>query len=228
VSVRLCFVVEGQTEETFVQRLLVPHLSAFSVWARARCVLTGRKRGLQYRGGLQNYAKVQRDISVWMKEDRHPDVFFTTMFDLYALPNDFPGYADAVRERDPYRRVGMLEAALSADIGDRRFIPYIQLHEFEALLLAEPHSLDLAFPERLEAIRALSETVELFASPELIDDGSETAPSKRIIRHIPEYEGMKTFAGPLVAGKIGIETLRSKCAHFGEWLGMLEQLGCFS
>ena len=60
------------------------------------------------------------------------------MFDLYALPADFPGYAEARREVDPYGKVRILEDALGNDIADRRFIPYIQLHEFEALILADP------------------------------------------------------------------------------------------
>ena len=32
-----------------------------------------------------------------------------------------------------------------------------------------------------------------YDSPELIDDGIRTAPSKRIIREIPAYEGFPTF-----------------------------------
>ena len=63
-----------------------------------------------------------------------------------------------------------------------------------------------------------------FASPELIDDGEQSAPSKRIIHEIPEYEGMKASAGPLIAEKIGLETLRVKCRHFGAWVSRMERL----
>jgi len=60
-------------------------------------------------------------------------------------------------------------------------------------------------------------------SPELINDGPDTAPSKRILKEIPEYD--KVGAGVLVAEKIGLEILRKKCNHFAEWLACLEQLG---
>ena len=76
-----------------------------------------------------------------MKEDRKPDAFFTTMFDLYALPVDFPGYEDACNCSNPYLRVERLEEEFLKDIGSTNFIPYIQLHEFEALVLTDPSKL---------------------------------------------------------------------------------------
>ena len=179
---------------------------------------------MKYRGGLRHYARARRDVILWVKEDQDPNAFFTTMIDLYALPTDFPGYAEAKVQRDPYLRVKMLEQAFYDDVGDRRFLPYLQLHEFEALLLADAHKLDLGCPGRAAEARTLAEEAAADASPELINDGSETAPSKRIIRLIPEYDGLKTSAGPLVAQKIGLPLLRSKCPHFGEWLRKLEEL----
>jgi len=89
-----------------------------------------RRRGKIHRGGLVSYARAKKDVVLWMKEDRNPDAFFTTMFDLYALPSDFPAYGGARNMIDPYARVAFLEKAVSADIGDPRFLPYIQLHEF--------------------------------------------------------------------------------------------------
>ena len=146
------------------------------------------------------------------------------MFDLYGLPADFPGYEDAAQEIDPYSRVRTLEHALSQDIPDPRFIPYLQLHEFESLLLSDPQKLDSQFYDRGAAIRSLVQMTSTFKSPELINDGEDTAPSKRIIGAIPEYGGMKASAGPIVAEKIGLSTLRVRCEHFGEWLGRLEHL----
>jgi hypothetical protein len=225
MSARLHFIVEGQTEETFVNSVLAPHLGLCSVWANARCVTTSRHRNKVYRGGMTSYSTVRKDIIRWMKEDQNPDAVFTTMFDLYALPQDFPGYGDASKSGDPYRRVALIEEAMRRDIQHPRFIPYIQLYEFEALLLADPQKLEWEYLERDAAIRKLVEMVSGFKSPELIDDGNETAPSKRIIREIPEYEGMKASAGPLVTEKIGLTTLRAKCEHFNEWLVKLETFG---
>ncbi|MBI4669974.1 MAG: DUF4276 family protein [Elusimicrobia bacterium] len=224
MSARLHFIVEGQTEETFVNRVLAPRLAARSVWGNVRCVMTSRKRGIKYRGGLDSYSRAKNDIVLWMKEDQNADAYFTTMFDLYALPNDFPGYEGARRINDPRERVMALEKAVGQDIQHCRFIPYIQLHEFEALVLADPQKLDREYLEHDAAIRRLVEMASGFQSPEHIDDGNLTAPSKRIAREIPEYEWMKASAGPLVTEKIGLSTLQSKCKHFGEWFGKLEIL----
>lgn len=224
MDVRLHFVVEGQTEEAFVNRVLAPYLAGRRIWTKVRCVRTSRKRGIKYRGGFRNYATAKNDINAWITEDQNSDARFTTMFDLYGLPTDFPGYERAAQISSPYDRVRVLEGAMSNDITDSRLIPYIQLHEFEALLFSEPWKLGSQFPDRAAAIERLVETASGFDSPEHIDDGSQTAPSKRLINEIPEYQGRKVSAGPLVAEKIGLSRLRSKCRHFEEWLGRLEAL----
>lgn len=223
--VRLNFIVEGQTEEAFVNQILKPHLRHLSIGVSARVVTTSKQRGAKYRGGLSTYAKARRDITLWTKQDRNKDVRFTTMFDLYGLPTDFPGYTAAAEKDDPYQRVEALEAALGNDISDPRFIPYIQLHEFEALILSDPKQLDTQFENRADGIARLVTMASRFPSPEHINDNANTAPSKRIISEIPEYQGSKVSAGPIVAEKIGLSTLRSKCAHFADWLVKLESLG---
>ncbi len=231
MGVRLHITGEGPSEERFVKDVLAPHLGACQVWADARSVLTSKDKwtNYEYRGGITSYRKAKRDIRNWMKEDRNPDARFTTMFDLYALPNDFPGFADAARAADPYDRVEALEKTLHDDIagelGDHRFVPYIQLHEFEALILSDPQHLDWEFLEHDTPIRRLGDMVRAQGgNPELINDGVETAPSKRIIAEIPEYKGSKATAGPLVAGKIGMNTLLDRCRHFRQWVDKLSSL----
>jgi hypothetical protein len=223
---RLNMIVEGQTEEAFVHEVLKAPLAGVQVWVAVRRVEMSRdkKRGKIYRGGLFDYDRAKRDIIRWMKEDQHADAYFTTMFDLYALPDDFPGFSEARRLADPYQRVSALEIAFRQDVNHPRFHPYIQLHEFEALVLSDPRQLDWEFVEHADAIERLVSLCAAFASPELIDDGHQTAPSKRIIADIPEYEGRKASAGPLIAAKISLPVLRQKCPHFDEWLKKLEAL----
>ncbi|MBX3057710.1 MAG: DUF4276 family protein [Anaerolineae bacterium] len=222
--IRLHLIVEGQTEETFVNTILRPHLAHFNVMADAHMITTNRQFGRRGRGGISNYAQIKQDLEQWVKQDQKRDARFTTMIDLYALPENFPGYGESRHVSDAYERVQALENAFSKDITDYRFVPYLQLHEFEALILADPQKLDWEFLDHERQIRNLVSLVTN-QNPELIDDGEETAPSKRIEREIPEYEGRKASAGPLVAGKIGLETLRQRCRHFGEWVGKLEALG---
>jgi hypothetical protein len=225
MGIRLNFVVEGQTEETFVNTVLGPHLAERCVWTSARCVLTSRRRGVKYRGGFRTYNQPRNDILSWIKEDQNEDARFTTFFDLYGLPSDFPGYQEALRTSDPYEKVRVLEQALGEDIADPRFIPHLQLHEFETLLLSDPLQLEEQFPGQTRQVQRLAVMATSFGNPELIDQGETTAPSKRIITEIPEYQGMKQSAGPLVARKIGIVKLRTNCRHFGEWICQLESLG---
>jgi hypothetical protein len=228
MSARLHFVVEGQTEETYVNMVLRPYLADWGVWTDARAVESGRRRGRTCRGGICHYDKLRLDLTRWMKQDDHGDVFFTTMVDLYglaALQDRFPGWDEACRATDPYEKVTVLEEAWLRDIGHPRFKPYLQLHEFEALILASPSHLLAEFVGRDREVEELGAMAANFASPELIDEGRDTAPSKRIIAKLPQYEGMKASAGPVVARNIGLSTLRAKCRHFGEWLASLERLG---
>ena len=217
MCVRLNFIVEGQTEERFVNTVLRDHFADQSVVAVAHCVTTRRDhraKHLKHRGGLTTYRHARDDIHRWLQEDSSGNARFTTMFDLYGLPTDFPRYADAARVSDPYERVEILETALSEAIGDRRFIPYIQLHEFEALLFADPQQLETQFLDRPSEIQQLIETAKRLGSPELVDDGPTTAPSKRITAAIPDYRSRKASAGPIVAAKIGLQVLQSQCRHF--------------
>lgn len=226
MSIRLHIIVEGQTEETFVREILADHLGQFNISTAARSVETGRGKAKHviYRGGLRTYQKVKKDLTLWMKGDQNADAYFTTMLDLYALPDDFPAFERAKQYISPYDQVRILEEALLADNQHPRFIPYIQLHEYEALLFSDPTQFDWEFIDNPQAIQELIDIASSFVSPELINDTPENAPSKRIIKIIPEYEGRKSSAGPLIAQKIGITVMRSKCPHFDEWLQKLESL----
>ena len=221
---RVLLLAEGQTEEGFARSVLAPHLGSKNVFLYARSVETrSRRKGLK-RGGLSSYAKFASDLERWMKEEPQPDVMFTSMLDLYALPDDFPGFADAQKLADPYEKVAALEAALGAAIEDPRFVPYIQLHEFEALLFTDPGEFEWRYIEHEENIERLVQVAGSFGNPELIDEGTETAPSKRIIAEIPEFGHQKASVGPIVAGKIGLTNLRAACSHFDSWVKRLEDL----
>lgn len=223
--IRLHIIAEGQAELNFAKKMLAPYLAVFNIFVDARAVMTSRNRytSHKYSGGLTSYGKAKNDIKVWLTEDRWAESRFTTMFDFYGLPQNFPGYADIACLKNPYERVRQLETALVSNIDDRqsRFIPYIQLHEFEVLIFADPRQLDWEYWEHDAQIQNLIAVAE-GQEPELINDGRDTAPSKRIIAGIPEYK--KPRAGVAVVEKIGMRTLRAKCKHFNEWVSQLESL----
>ena len=145
------------------------------------------------------------------------------MFDLYALPVNFPDYENTHSCNDPYKKVKKLEEAFQKNINDHRFIPYIQLHEFETLIFADLPKMECEYIDYQKQISNLIKVVQQEDNnPELINDGEETAPSKRILKLIPEYD--KSNAGPIIVEKIGMETLRNQCRHFNEWIQKLENL----
>ena len=188
---RLIFFVEGQTEQAYVARMLSPHLANFGVYVdRAILPITGRRRGTVFKGGGRSFAKGLRQFENLLKEHDQSDVRFTTMFDLYGLYSDFPGQSDAESLRNDARtRVQVLERAFFDQFNDRRIIPHIQLHEFETILLAGPEELAF-FDEMADArISELQAAVAEAGNVELVNDGVETAPSKRIERCYSSYHG---------------------------------------
>jgi len=218
----LHLIVEGDTEQNFVNKLLIPFLGHnYCIDASRVTMSKDKNRGLQYKGGLFDYAKAKNDITNRLKQHRGQNQHFTTMFDFYHLPKSFPGYSEAQSIVYPYDKVKKLEEYFTEDIGDRRFIPYIQLHEFEAMIFVDPSRLIDEYPDPnsqkgIEALRNVN------TSPELINDDPNTAPSKRILAQIPDFN--KPFAGVNTVEKIGIDAIRKKCSHFDEWLCQLENL----
>lgn len=219
---RLYITVEGQTERKFADAALKPYLASYSLDVRSRVVLTNRKLGK--RGGVFDFARIRDDLHRLMRGDASDETLFTTMVDLYALPSEFPGWVEARKKTSPAQRAAVLEAAFQAEMRDPRFFPYIQLHEFEALLYCDLSQLQLRIPDSERAIDALSQDVAGLA-PEDINEGIMTAPSKRIIRHLPIYEKTKVRIGAPAAVAIGLPALRARCPRFDAWIRSLEDLG---
>jgi len=213
--IRVYALVEGQTEETFIRELLTPHYDTLGLYLVPIVATTSPG----HRGGIVRYAQVRPQIQRLCKQDRN--AFVTTMFDLYGLPNDFPGKngPEWSRRQDGRNKAALVEQEMAGDIDRRNFIPYIQVHEFESLLFVEPSCFkDWADADVVAALSAVRTTTE----PEAINDDPRTAPSKRIQACMPDYQ--KTFHGPLIALDIGLDAMRAECPHFSSWLQRLDEL----
>ncbi|HEX8439477.1 DUF4276 family protein [Archangium sp.] len=215
---RVLILVEGQTEEAFVQKVLAPHLLALNVVLTPTILVTKWvKSGGHFKGGATSYAKVKRDLKRLLTNAE----CITTMLDYYGLPDDFPGLTDRPTG-NCYQRVEHVERAFQTDIAHPRFLPYLALHEFEALLFTEPARCTSVFfdvPGAIESMQAIRAGV---ASPEEINEGPTTAPSKRIQKVFPGYQ--KTLHGPLATIEYGLAPLRAACPHFHKWVSALEAL----
>jgi Domain of unknown function (DUF4276) len=224
---RLYLFAEGQTEQTFADTVLKPHLANFGVYLHPPVLIAhARKKGKIHRGGGRRYLPMKNDIQRFLAQEKRGDVFFTTMLDLYGIHPEFPGLAEAEKLRHmPDKCVESLEQAFAVDIGDIRFLPYLQLHEYEAYLFSDVTWFGYFYDHHEHQIAALQTIADGHTTPELIDDGQHSAPSKRIIAQFPDYEDGKSVVGPQVALLIGLDVIRRKCPHFAAWLSRLEQLG---
>jgi hypothetical protein len=224
---RLYLFAEGQTEQTFADTVLKPHFANFGLYLQPPVLIAhARKKGGVHRGGGRKYVPMKNDIQERLAQEKGGDVFFTTMIDLYAISAEFPGLVAAEKLRHmPYKRVEALEQAFAKDIGDDRFVPYIQLHEYEAYLFSDVSWFKYFYDRHERQIAELKAITDRYASPELIDEGQHSAPSKRIVAKLPDYDDAKPIVGPQVAELIGLDVIRGKCPHFAAWLLRLENLG---
>lgn len=218
--IRLKIITEGQTEEGFVHEILAPHLRHFRVEAIAFTLPTAVKEKT-YRGGILSYDRVKKII---LRSFEMQGAYVTTMFDLYKLPRTFPGMDDVACISNPHERVEAIESALQASINNRFFIPYIQVHEFEALLFSDVATIDeVMISQERSRINDLEVIIRQFPNgPEAINDGEETAPSKRLLKLYPSYQ--KRTRGIQIAQRIALDTMREECPHFDSWITRLEQL----
>lgn len=224
----LDILVEGQSEAQFAWRLLVPHLQNYGIHSRVTIVGSAHahkrskrgKSGSHLGGGV--FKTWKRDFERLLKRTSDNDYRLTTLFDLYGLPTDFPGLDEV--EGQGGQKCEALERYLAETIQDWRLIPYLQLHEFEALVLAALPHLEAEFDaeDQLAGLKSLQAEIGGL-DPELINEGRQTAPSKRLSKFIPGYS--KTLHGPAALESAGLSAIREKCARFDAWLKTLEALG---
>lgn len=219
-------IVEGQTEQTFVRDHLAAHLGGrgIAMWA----VLSGKSRK---KGGVRKWQPAKGDILRALKEGR----YVTTMVDFYAMPNDWPGRAKAGKlpcERRGAHVEQSIMQAIAEEIGGgfdkRQLIPYVQVHEFEALLFADVAKMaqvlaPIATTDVDSLCASFKEILDAAGAAEAINDSHDTCPARRIAGVVPAYD--KVAFGPTIAGRIGLDALRVACPHFGQWLGRLEAIG---
>jgi hypothetical protein len=135
---------EGQTEGGFCRQVLQPHLFPQGDGI-IHSLAVGEKDHRHLYGGIK-YQRIRKFILNTIKNRQASDVLFTTMFDLYALPKDFPGVADDVlNAANPTPYVLALEAAFANDIDHHRFVPHLQLYEYETILFADPEAFAFTF-----------------------------------------------------------------------------------
>ena len=210
--IRLAIVVEGPTEEEFVKQILADHLRQRRV--EPQPILLGRARGRHGGGNVSAERLVIEMVRLLGSFDA-----VTSMVDYY----DFRKKGNLT--------VDELEKSLTDLYIDRyghvkypkQLLPYVQIHEYESLLFSDVDVFSELIDVAPDSVETLHGVRARFSTPEDIDDGRETAPSKRIVGAIPNYN--KIVDGPLLAMKTGLDVIREECPRFGAWLMRLESLG---
>jgi hypothetical protein len=214
-------IVEGQTEQTFVRELLAPEIACQGVYLHP--VLIGKPG---HKGGDIRFERAKVDIGTFLKQ--RSDSHISTMFDYFRLDSNWPGNVNMQGCTSAVEKAEKIEEATLVRIGEsfpdhnveERFTPYIEMHEFEALLFSDASILAKKIGVDTGKIE---DVLDEFGEPEEIDDGPDTAPSKRLISLHKGYR--KVAMGKTISEAIGISTIRERCPHFHNWLTRLEQLG---
>lgn len=213
MPVNIAISVEGQTEESFIKQILAPYLETKNIYIEPITVITKRLASQTHRGGTIAFDKAIRDISKLLNPKYD---LVTTFYDYYGLNRDFlPEQPD----HDVYKNVKLIENKMAVHVNNDKFLPYIQLHEFETFLFVEA---DITTNNLMDCRKYIVEKAINTAlqqannNPELVNNSKETAPSKRILSVYSSYQ--KVTDGPNICKDLGIQKIREKCPHFNEWL----------
>ncbi len=202
--IRLAISAEGATEVEFVKRVLSVHLLYVGV----------ESTPIPLRGNISMPRLSQRMSQLYYDFDA-----VTSLVDFYG----FKGKGSLTPHELEQRLLSNIQAKIHRNWDARRAIPYIQVHEFEALLFSDttafPAIITTLSPEPLAELTAIRQQ---FPTPEHINDNPNTSPSRRIADIIPRYN--KVVAGPLMAQEIGLPKIRQQCPRFNAWLTRLENL----
>ncbi len=221
-NVTVVVITEGPSDQAFVKNLLGPYLAEQGILLIPIILHTPGESG-----GDVRFARVKNDIEKHLKQ--RPDTFLTFLVDYYKIGSDWPGYAESNQQSTHTRKAEIINLATAEEAKrlfpklnpTRRFIPYVSMHELEALYFSDP----VCLAEKLGARQAdIDAILAQCGEPEKINDNTDTAPSKRLKKLRKRIGFKKTITGIAIAQAIGIPKMRSKCPLFHDWLTKLESL----
>lgn len=216
---RVIIICEGPTEKEFCTDVLQPYFTPRNIQLHVPLI---KKSG----GGIVAWPVLKKQIESHLKSD--VTVVVTTLIDYYGIHEKHAYPSWDVAHQNPHKSqvMDVLEQAMKSDIysgGRHRFIPYIQLHEFEGLLFTDKDVfLRNIRPQEFADKNGFEGIFDQFPNPEDINDSPETAPSKRLQQHIKGYN--KIVFGSLLAQETGLQKIRSKCPRFNNWVTKIETL----
>ena len=216
----LQIIVEGLTEQNFVNDLLVDYLAQHNIAVHASQVSKP-----QQKGGDIRFERVKTDVLAFLRQRN--DIIVSTFVDYYGL-HQWPGLEEISFGMSPSAIADKLNGSAVLSLAQEypelrvpeRFIPYLSMHEFEALLFSDTEVLS----EELNTSRkAFEDVLADCGSPEQINTVRETSPSHRL-KALSQGRYKKSSTDIRIAKRIGIERIRVQCPIFDAWLKKIEQL----
>ncbi len=206
---RLVFIVEGNTEIKLVEKLIMPYLYSKGLQNPVNCQTITTNRKLHKKGGVVSYDSFRNEVRNTLAQG---NVLVTTLIDYFKLPTDFPNYTTNAKQ------VAQIETAIHKDFdNNQNFIPYIQLHEVEALMFSNRTGLEFVIDSE-DQMELVDEIIEEYDNPENINNSPQTAPSKRLSKI---FNCDKVSDGEMIFEIIGMEAILEKCPRFSEWINTI-------
>lgn len=214
---RLIIVCEGPTENEFCNDVLLPALLKSDICVEAPLI----KRS---QGGIVSWNSIRQQLLMHLHEK---GAYVTLLIDYYGIKDShaFPGWEEGKAISDKTSRMRFLFEKMAADIPEElrdRFIPYLQLHEFESLLFSDINVFSLNFDKNEADLEKLQKASDEFETPEDINSRPTLAPSKRLISAIPSYD--KVVFGACLAYDIGLDKILEKCPLFNVWYARISSI----
>lgn len=212
---RVIILCEGETEQEFCQKTLQSHFAPKNVSIQPPII---KKTG----GGLAHWSNIRKQLVNHLRENNN---LVTMLIDFYGIEpkHEFPKWAESLNIQDKNERIDFLEKAIFEDLGKvPNFLPYLQLHEWEALLFVNTLFFEQTFGADIQNIDFLKETLAKNPNPETINDQKDTCPSARLAQCIIGYD--KIVCGNILIENIGLETVRTKNPRFNQWIQKIEKI----
>ena len=218
----LYFVVEGETELEFVDRILIPFFYERGAKCHIQAILITMSGGGHGFNNIQHFLNTINPVLHYSGEP-----IITTLVDFFRLNSEvkLPGYSGCLNLNSADNKIDYLQNKLSEAVGSlghyRFFIPYIQKHEIETLFFASPEQGFELEDQRI--VDAVVQIVQQYHDIEDINGTAEGSPSNRL-KAIYESIGRKyekTVDGIDIAEFTGIENILKKCPRFKAWVDNL-------
>ncbi len=214
-------IVEGKTEQIFVESVLVPYLAEKMIFMVATQVTKPGQKG-----GDVRFERIKKDLGLHLKQRQ--DTYVTTLVDYYGT-KEWPGLHLVSSNARPEQIAACINQATKTNVNalfaeqqsERRFIPYMAIHEFEALLFSDSEI--LAAELEIDEHKVL-DVLEKTGEPEAINNSPQTAPSKRLDEWSKNKKFPKTTLGISIATRIGVTKIREKCPVFDAWIDSFEAI----